>query len=87
VTAGDVPAILNYERNGLLFTYHVLTSTEALFDLRQDPRCLKNLAELRPVERDSLRRLLCLKHGVLDLRELQDPNDPHLLLLRSLGYL
>jgi len=79
--------VLRYERDGLLYTYHVLTETEALFDLDGDPRCLENLKLIRWRDAVTLRRWLERELGVASLRELKDAEDPVLLRLKSLGYL
>ena len=82
-----LPPILEETEDGLLFTYHVLTGTEGLFDLRTDPRCLRNLLGERPDDAAVLRRRLCVRVRVDDLSELSDPEDPQLIRLRNLGYL
>lgn len=85
--SADAAPVLSVERDGLLFTYHVLTNTEGLFDLQRDPRLLNNLAETRASDAERLRGVLCQELGVGDLAELCDPDDPERARLRSLGYL
>lgn len=34
------PSVLEIQEDGLLYTYHVLTDSEALFDLHRDPQRL-----------------------------------------------
>ena len=85
--AATTAHVLRYERGGLLYTYHVLTETEALFDLDSDPRCLKNLSSDRWRDAVALRRRLEREIGVMSLHGLKNPDDPVLQRLRSLGYL
>lgn len=83
----ESPAVLRIEEDGWLYTYHVPTDTEGLFDVQNDPRCLKNLLDSHRTEAARLRRTLERRLGVRDLREMLDPNDPTVENLRGLGYL
>ncbi len=67
--AGLVPSgVYSLRRGDLLYTYHAPTDSEALFDLRTDPRCLHSLAGSRPEERDALHHALARELGVVNLQ-------------------
>jgi len=46
------------ERDGYRYAYHIITGTEALFDLRADPACRQNLASQIPEQTKKLRAIL-----------------------------
>jgi hypothetical protein len=76
------------ERSGAWeYTYHVVTGSEALFDLGSDPRRLRNLVRAEPELADSLRESLETRLGVSDLSALLAPDDPRRRALRAMGYL
>lgn len=82
-----VPSILRHDDGGLRFTYHVPTGAEGLFDLANDPKCLRNLAEERPADLARLRADVLRRIGVKDLAELRTGDDADLAeRLRALGY-
>lgn len=83
----ESPSLLKIQDRNLLFTYHVPTDTEGLFDLSKDPKCLHNLVNSRPADAARLRRALERRLGVRDLREMLNPNDRTVQTLRGLGYL
>lgn len=75
--AGLVPASVYSLREGdLLFTYHALTDSEALFDLTSDPRCERNLVRTRTEDRTKLRRALEKRLGVTSLGDRPLPSGP-----------
>ena len=83
-----LPHVLTIEEGDLLYTYHMLSGTEALFDVQEDPNLLRNLCRVRPVDAVALRRELSTRFGVVDLQELREKSrDPLLERLQSLGYL
>lgn len=88
---GEIPAVLDIEDNGMRYTIHLPTGQEGLFDLGEDPRCLKNLAQKDPVTTRRLRmRLeerLRLDTGVKDIEELRATYRERIEQLRALGYL
>ena len=81
------PSVLEIQEDGLLYTYHVPTNSEALFDVSRDPQCLKNLIGSRGSDAAELHRALERKLGIDDLRDLLDPADQTVEALRGLGYL
>jgi hypothetical protein len=84
----ELPPVLVVEDGDLVYTYHRLSGTEALFEKKVDPRQLHNLARLRPDDATALRLKLAMKLGVADLRELTEPRTDDLRNhLVSLGYL
>jgi len=85
--AEEVSGVFRIVQSGLLYTYHPLTGTESLFDLQEDPRCLRNLVSVRAEDARRLRDALCRDMGLADIRELRDASDSTLRRLRSLGYL
>ncbi len=79
--------VLEYRDGDLLYTFHIPTGTEALFDLDRDPCCLDNiLPENRDLAAFARRRLERAFH-VQSLEDLRDQGDPVLRSLRGLGYL
>jgi hypothetical protein len=80
-------SVLSIQEDGLLYTYHIPTNTEALFDLGTDPKCRRNLVLSHPREAANFRRMLERKLGVKDLRDLLNPADPTIRTLRDYGYL
>lgn len=81
-----VPAVVVHEEDGLRFTYHVPTATEGLFDLKSDPRMLKNLGPERPADVKRLRAALTKKLEVESLEELQHAHRDLIDRLHALGY-
>jgi hypothetical protein len=82
-----VPSILRIEENGLRYTYHVVSGTEALFDTHADPRALKNLAPDRPEDARRLRARLEEQLEVESLEDLRATQRETIRELESLGYL
>lgn len=87
VAAEPVPPVVTLDEGNLRFTYHVLSGTESLFDVRVDPTCLDNLAPRMPETARVLREHLERDLGVADLAVLRDPGDEHYRNLHGLGYL
>ena len=67
----ETPAVLVFDRDGMRFTYQVVTGSAGLFDLAQDPYCLKDLTATRPDVSSALRRELEAQLGVKSLEELR----------------
>jgi hypothetical protein len=83
-----LPPVLSVQKGELLYTYHVLTRTEALFDTGEDPRRLRNLCRRHPEDVVELRLDLCRRYGVSDLARLgTSKTDSLRRQLASLGYL
>ena len=70
-------SVLEYRQGDLLYTYHLPTRTEALYDVAKDPKCLNNVIDERPEE---ARRLRLSLEGELDVKHLEEA-------LRGLGYI
>jgi len=84
---GRPKAVLSIEHDGFLYTYHVPTDTEGLFDLADDPRRLRNLAPGLREETLHLRTLLTRDLGIEDLEDLRVHFEDSIRTLESLGYL
>jgi len=80
------PSLLEIERDGLRWTYHLPSGTEALFDLTTDPRCLRNLAPERAADADRLRKEAERREGE-SVERLREHYREQIERLRSLGYL
>ena len=79
-------SVLQIERNGLVYTYHLATRSEALFDQKADPKCLTNLIKAHPEVGRKLRLTLEDELGVPSLDEIDDAR--HIEdALRGLGYI
>ncbi|MFN7973837.1 MAG: hypothetical protein U0166_16060 [Acidobacteriota bacterium] len=83
----SLPGVVVWHGDGLEYSYHVLTGTEALFDLKEDPRRLVNLAESRKETTRRLRAELEAHLRVRSLDELRQADKEKIARLRSLGYL
>ncbi len=81
------PGVLLLQDGNLLYTYHIVSRTEGLFDVTLDPECLRNLARERPGETARLRSMLVAEMGVASLAELGAVYEPLAARLRGLGYL
>ena len=83
-----IPHVLSIEEGGYLYTYHVLSRTEALFDATDDPKRLRNLSRSRPNETALLRGKLARRLGLAELTDLDETDvDPLRAKLKSLGYM
>lgn len=80
-------SVLEYRDGDLLYTYHLPTGTEALFDLSKDPDCLTNLMPKNKAQGEHVRRQLEKKLKVKSLEDLRDENNPVLQSLKGLGYI
>ncbi len=80
-------AVLEYRQQDLLYTFHLPTGTEALFNLKTDPECLDNILRTNRKEAARVRLRLEQKLRVESLEELRDQDNPVLLSLRGLGYI
>lgn len=80
------PSLLEIERDGLRWTYHLPSGTEALFDLATDPRCLRNLAPERGADCERLRKEAERREGG-SVESLREHYREQIERLRSLGYL
>ena len=85
--ARRTPGIVQIEEDGLRYTYHLLSGTEALFDTRSDPRSLRNLLPERSGEGRRLRRQLERELEVPTLEDLRRERQDEIDDLKSLGYL
>jgi len=85
--ADPVPSVLRIEERGLRYTYHVISGSEALFDLRADPGSLRNLLPTRAAEAARLRRALERQLGVSSLEQLRESRRHRIEELKALGYL
>jgi hypothetical protein len=82
-----IPPVLSLDEGDLRYTYHVMSATEALFDLREDPRCLRNLLPGRAGDARRLRRRLESEWGVVSLDDLRERKRRMIEELETLGYL
>ena len=80
------PSLLEVERDGLRWTYHLPSGTEALFDVAKDPRCLENLAPSRRADCERLRKEVEDREGK-SVERLRESYREQIERLRSLGYL
>lgn len=80
------PPVLAIERDGLRWTYHLPSGTEALFDTAADPRCLENLADRRPDDARRLREEVERREEA-PVERLREHYREQVARLRALGYL
>lgn len=80
-----MPSILTYQEGDLLYSFHVPTGSEELYDLKADPARHENLARPRKADTDRLRQLLTKKLGIEDLEELR--NGKVIDALKAHGYM
>jgi len=87
--AEPLPAngILECREGDLLFTYHLITDSESLFDVKADPECLRNLAGDRPEDTARLRNRVAARYGVDDIATLRESRHEEIEHLEQLGYL
>lgn len=71
----------------LQYTFHLVTGSEALFDLSNDPKALRNLAARRPEDLVRMRLRLIDDLGVKSLDDLRAPHRKTIERLEALGYL
>ena len=84
----SLPPVLTLEEGEYLYTYHVLSGTEALFQPKDDPHLVRNLARQRPDDALALRLKLSRNLGVTDLPDIRERRTDLLRQrLVSLGYL
>lgn len=69
------------------YTFHLVTGTEALFNLEKDPRALKNLAREQPERTERLRLRLLDEMKVGSLEDLRSSEQDTIDRLKALGYL
>jgi hypothetical protein len=82
-----IASVLEYRQGDLLYTFHIPTGTEALFDVVKDPDCLQNILPGNREDAAAARKQLEQEIGVDSLEELRDENNPVLKSLRGLGYI
>ena len=82
---GPLPTLLTYQEGDLLYSFHVPTGSEELYNLKIDPSRRDNLAVTRAEDAARLRQLLTKKLGVKDLEELR--KGKVIDALTTLGYL
>ena len=80
-------AVVALEKDGVRYEFHVLTGTESLLDVRDDPDSLVNVLRGRESEAASLRRELEGKLGVSTLESLRARHAEAIRRLQALGYL
>ncbi len=87
--AADDPsaAVVSIDADGFRYAYHVTTGTEALFDLRDDPRQLRDVLPEHPELAKSLRRAVEERLHVESLDALRRRHADTIRRLQSLGYL
>jgi hypothetical protein len=82
----EVPGLVHLDCEGWLYTYHILTDTEGLFDTEKDPACLHNVVREDAGRALRCRTLLMHRLGISNLRELRDWYTTDIERLRGLGY-
>jgi hypothetical protein len=91
--AGDAPrpdlraSVLTIDEDGFRYAYHATTGTEALFDVKNDPRLLVNVLDDHPLLAGSLRRSLERRLHVDTLESLRALHADSIRRLQTLGYL
>jgi hypothetical protein len=85
--ASCVPPVLSIEENGLRYTFHVTSGSEALFDLQSDPGQRQNLLPDRAEDARRLRKRLESELDVRSLEEFREFHREEIEQLRGLGYL
>ncbi len=75
------------ERDGFRYEYHAPSGLESLFDLRKDPKCLRNVAMANADLVRACRGELETSLGVKSLEELRAPYAETIRRLEALGYL
>ena len=83
----SVPSLLTLESDGLRYTYHVVSGSEALFEVRHDPELLRNLLSELTEDARRLRRRLEKNLGVRSLDDLRESRCQEIEDLKALGYL
>lgn len=78
---------VHLDRDGFRYTFHTVTGDEALFDVRNDPRLLRNVIRQEPARAAELRRALERAHGVESLEELRAAHRAEIEALEAFGYL
>ncbi len=84
---GEGAPVLEYRYRDLLYTFHLPTGTEALFDLTRDPDCLDNILPQHREEAAQARDELEKSLRIDSLEHLRDKDSPVLQSLRGLGYI
>jgi hypothetical protein len=84
---GSERGVISLDRDGFRYVFHPVTGDEALFDLRADPRQLRNLIRERWDQAHRMRRLLEQERGVESLDALRADEEETIRSLRALGYL
>ncbi|MCE9635352.1 MAG: hypothetical protein K8T90_06550 [Planctomycetes bacterium] len=78
---------VHIDRGGYRYAYHPVTGDEALFDIRNDPRLLRNLIRSESARAAELRRALERACGVESLEQLRAAHRAQVEALEALGYL
>jgi hypothetical protein len=79
--------VVQLKEGAYQYTYHLVTGTEALFDLDADPRALRNLAKQQPERTARLRLWLMDDMQIDSLEELRVSEQDTIDRLKALGYL
>ena len=83
----ELPAVLEIEDGDLRYVYHLPTGQGSLYDLSEDPRAIRNVADDRPEDAERLRHKLEAAHGVENIEALRAQFKDSIDALRRLGYL
>jgi hypothetical protein len=84
--AGEAPAVLTCDRDGLRYEYHVPTGGECLHDLARDPQGLVNLLHDHEDVAAACRVDLAGRLGVADLSDLRAGYAEQIRRLHAVGY-
>ena len=66
------PPVVEVERDGLRFAYHIPTGQASLFDVANDPHFLRNLIDDRPDDARRLQAEILRDFGVESLEDLRE---------------
>jgi len=85
--AAAAASVVTIDGDGFRYAYHATTGTEALFDVTNDPRLIRNVIANNRTLALSMRRRLEARLGVDDLESLRRLHSEAIARLQSLGYL
>jgi hypothetical protein len=80
-------SVLSIDEDGFRYTFHATTGTEALFDVKNDPRLLVNVIAAHPLLASTMRHSLEVRLHVESLDSLRALHAETIRRLQSLGYL
>lgn len=87
VSVDEKAGVVSCRVGDLLYEFHGATASEALFDLRNDRRCVVNVISQRPEDAARIRELVKRDVGSEKLEALCDRFAPSRARLAALGYL